>query len=278
MAIKRNWKYYLTRLDYVKFLWIHVTVWITAIILALLVQPFYNTVGPLVANVYTQYINPQPNIVNPKTIAAEPYEIGRTNVIDLVNGQKIMFVSINNKPNPTVGFFPWVYTYQVLSSDGEVLEQRTRGSEFLLPGEQTYIVVYSRNPLASELRIQPNDVDSVLVPHNPDSPNFLQPPDIEQRQATLTENESGQSYRVYLLYKNNDRLDVNRLDFIYLLRDRSGQIVGINSSFLTGFKAGSQREALVLDQPIPVDEPERIPLLESITRVNYLDPSITKLD
>jgi hypothetical protein len=277
MALEKNWKYYRTRLDYVKILWIHLTTWLAVIVLSLLVVPFYSYLAPFAAGLYTQWFADQENVVIPKQISADDYIIGETEVIELVNGQKILYVAVNNKPNPDVGFFPWVYTYQVLSSSGQVLEQKTRNTEFLLPGEQTYIIVYTRNQDAATLRVQPSEVDSVLVPHNPDSPNFLQQPEVVQRQAILNENENGNSYQVLLSFKNNDRLDIGRTDFIYLLRDRRGEIVGLNSSVITGFWAGTEREAAVLDQPKPVDEPERTPLLETIIRINYLDPEIVKL-
>jgi FtsP/CotA-like multicopper oxidase with cupredoxin domain len=245
--------------------------------LGLLVVPFYSNLAPWAANLYVDWVAEQADIVAPKIIQANDYTIGETQVIDLINGQKILYVPVSNKPNPDVGFFPWVYTYQVLAADGEVLEQRTRTSEFLLPDEQTYIIVYTRNERAVSLRVQPSEVDSVLVPHNPDSPNFLQQPEVAQRQATLTENPNGRSYKVVVLFKNNDRLDVERMDFVYILRDRTGKIVGINSSIITGFLAGTEREAAVLDQPKPVQEPEQTPLLETIVRINYLDPEIVKL-
>ncbi len=272
MALQRGFHYFKTRLDFIKIFWIHLTTWITVILLSLLVKPFYENVAPFIAGVYFDNFVAKQDIVIPKMITAEPYVIGPTQVIDLVNGQKVLFVSVNNKVNPNVGFFPWVYTYQVLSETGEVLEQRTIFDEFLLPDEQTYIVVYTTNPRAARLRIQLDEINSILIPHNPDSPNFSQPPKIVQRQATLTENPNGDSYKINILFRNDDRFDVKQIDVIYLLRDQNGEVVGINKSILTGFLAGTDREIPVVDLPKPKKQLDRKPFLEVIVRINFLNP------
>ncbi len=277
MALKTDFKYYWTRLNFIKIVWIHLTTWITVIVLSLLIIPFYTFGAPWAASVYTEFFSNQDRVVVPKVIAAEDYQVGDTRVIDLVNGQKILYVTISNKANPDVGWFPWVYSYQVLAENGEVLEQRTRQNQFLLPGEETFIIVYTNNERAESLRIQPNNIDSRLVPHNRDSPNFLQQPDVSLRSVEITENENGNSYRVLLLFSNNDRLDVNQMDFTYILRDRAGKIVGINSSVIAGFLAGTERGFVENDQPKPQRALERTPVLEGIIRINYLDPEIVEL-
>lgn len=276
MALKKDLNYYITRLDYVKFLWIHVVTWVICLLFSILVFPIYLQGAPFASFIYTKYFIPQKNIVNPKSIIAKDYEIGETKRIDLINGQRILYVTVNNKANPNVGFFPWVYTYQVLSDDGEVLVQKMRNTEFLLPEEQTYIIVYTDNPKATKLRIQPSET-SVLVPHNPNSPNFLQQPKITQKQATITENTDKESYKLLFLFKNEDQLEVVRFDFVYILRDRQGQIIGLSNSLLTGFWAGTEREIEVLKQPKPNYKLDNLPTLETIVRINYLDQKIVIL-
>ncbi len=277
MALRKDLNYFKTRLDFIKIFRIHLTTWITVILLSLLVKPFYENVAPFAARVYFDNFVAKQNLVIPKIITAEQYIIGPTQVIDLINGQKVLFASVNNKVNPDVGFFPWVYTYQVLSETSEVLEQRTVSNEFLLPDEQTYIIVYTRNPRASKLRVQPDEINSTLILHNPNSPNFPQPPKIIQRQATINENPDGESYKINIIIRNDDRLDVKQIDVIYLLRNQNGEIVGINKSILTGFLAGTDREIPVADLPKPKKKLDKKPFLEVIVRINYLNPEITKL-
>lgn len=277
MALRKDLDYYITRLDYMKFLRIHVVTWVIFLALCLAIYPVYALLAPLAADFYTEQFLTQNHIVRPKVTRVAQYEVGQTRVIELANGQKILYALVSNKANPTVGFSPWVYTYQVLSATGEVLEQRLRNTEFLLPGEQTYVIVYTNNPQAQALRIQPDSQSSVPVPHDPDSPSFLQQPKVVQRQATIQENPDKESYRLFFLFKNEDQLEVVRLDFIYILRDRQNNIVGLSNSLLTGFRAGTEREVEILSQPKPKTPVDRLPTLETIIRVNYLDPKIVIL-
>jgi hypothetical protein len=175
MSWQKYWDYWKVRLDFVKILYIHLTTWITFIVLVMLVKPSYELVAPRLAQAYFDIVvKPfQKDIVIPKTIKANPYSIGESRVIDLNNGQKILYLLVSNKDNPDIGFYPWSYTYQVLSASGEVLEQRSVFDDFLLPDEQTYIVVYTSNPQAVSLRIQLDEVNTNLVPYNRESPNFL---------------------------------------------------------------------------------------------------------
>jgi len=245
----------------------------------MLVKPSYELVAPRLAQAYFDIVvKPfQKNIVIPKTIKANPYSIGESKVIDLNNGQKILYLLVSNKDNPDVGFYPWSYTYQVLSASGEVLEQRSVFDDFLLPDEQTYILVYTSNPQAVSLRIQLDEVNTKLVPYNRESPNFLKKPNIVQRRGILNDDPKKDFYEVSLLFKNDDTVDVKTVNVLYLLRSDDGQIVGMNKSVLSGFLANTEREITVLDLPKPSRALTNKPLLEVVLRINYLDPTIVTL-
>jgi len=279
MSWQKYWDYWKVRLDFVKILYIHLTTWITFIVLVMLVKPSYELVAPKLAQAYFDIVvKPfQKDIVIPKTIKANPYSIGESRVIDLNNGQKILYLLVSNKDNPDVGFYPWSYTYQVLSASGEVLEQRSVFDDFLLPDEQTYILVYTSNPQAASLRIQLDEVNTKLVPYNRESPNFLKKPNIVQRRGILNDDPKKDFYEVNLLFKNDDTVDVKTVNVLYLLRSDDGQIVGMNKSVLSGFLANTEREITVLDLPKPSRALTNKPLLEVVLRINYLDPTIVTL-
>ena len=279
MSWQKYWDYWKVRLDFVKILYIHLTTWITFIVLVMLVKPSYELVAPRLAQAYFDIVvKPfQKDIVIPKTIKANPYSIGESRVIDLNNGQKILYLLVSNKDNPDVGFYPWSYTYQVLSASGEVLEQRSVFDDFLLPDEQTYIVVYTSNPQAVSLRIQLDEVNTNLVPYNRESPNFLKKPNIVQRRGIVNDDPKKDFYEVSLLFKNDDTVDVKAMNVLYLLRSDDGQIVGMNKSVLSGFLANTEREITVLDLPKPKRALTKKPLLEVVLRINYLDPTIVTL-
>jgi len=279
MSWQKYWDYWKVRLDFVKILYIHLTTWITFIVLVMLVKPSYELVAPRLAQAYFDIVvKPfQKDIVIPKTIKANPYSIGESRVIDLNNGQKILYLLVSNKDNPDIGFYPWSYTYQVLSASGEVLEQRSVFDDFLLPDEQTYIVVYTSNPQAVSLRIQLDEVNTNLVPYNRESPNFLKKPNIVQRRGIVNDDPKKDFYEVSLLFKNDDTVDVKTVNVLYLLRSDDGQIVGMNKSVLSGFLANTEREITVLDLPKPSRALTKKPLLEVVLRINYLDPTIVTL-
>jgi len=279
MSWQKYWDYWKVRLDFVKILYIHLTTWIAFIVLVMLVKPSYELVAPRLAQAYFDIVvKPfQKDIVIPKTIKANPYSIGESRVIDLNNGQKILYLLVSNKDNPDIGFYPWSYTYQVLSASGEVLEQRSVFDDFLLPDEQTYIVVYTSNPQAVSLRIQLDEVNTNLVPYNRESPNFLKKPNIVQRRGIVNDDPKKDFYEVSLLFKNDDTVDVKTVNVLYLLRSNDGQIVGMNKSVLSGFLANTEREITVLDLPKPSRALTNKPLLEVVLRINYLDPTIVTL-
>lgn len=279
MSWQKYWDYWKVRLDFVKILYIHLTTWIAFIVLVMLVKPSYELVAPRLAQAYFDIVvKPfQKDIVIPKTIKANPYSIGESRVIDLNNGQKILYLLVSNKDNPDIGFYPWSYTYQVLSASGEVLEQRSVFDDFLLPDEQTYIVVYTSNPQAVSLRIQLDEVNTNLVPYNRESPNFLKKPNIVQRRGIVNDDPKKDFYEVSLLFKNDDTVDVKTVNVLYLLRSDDGQIVGMNKSVLSGFLANTEREITVLDLPKPSRALTNKPLLEVVLRINYLDPTIVTL-
>jgi hypothetical protein len=279
MSWQKYWDYWKVRLDFVKILYIHLTTWIAFIVLVMLVKPSYELVAPRLAQAcFDIVVKPfQKDIVIPKTIKANPYSIGESRVIDLNNGQKILYLLVSNKDNPDIGFYPWSYTYQVLSASGEVLEQRSVFDDFLLPDEQTYIVVYTSNPQAVSLRIQLDEVNTNLVPYNRESPNFLKKPNIVQRRGIVNDDPKKDFYEVSLLFKNDDTVDVKTVNVLYLLRSNDGQIVGMNKSVLSGFLANTEREITVLDLPKPSRALTNKPLLEVVLRINYLDPTIVTL-
>ena len=234
-----------------------------------LLVPVY-FLGQVTSNVWsgldfnpTQFDNS--GIVTKKDVQSNPYIIGETQVVRSVNGENTLYLTINNRTNEEIGYFPFVYTVQILQDDDTIISQETYRN-YLLPGEIKYIVSTSRSSLGTQMRFI-EEPETVAVNYNPNENNLLRSPNIEVRDAILTEKDD-QTLNMFMLFKNNDQVFIDTVDVLYLIRDTRGGVVGIGQYQFRGFVPDTER-SVSLEYPKPVDR--EATTLELRPAVNYLD-------
>lgn len=230
----------------------------------LLLAPLY-FLGQLSSNLWKQTWFDSQEIYIAKQIPQREYEISETQIVPLANGSRELYLSVNNFANREIGFFPWVYTLQVLDAGDSLLSQQTYRS-YLLPEETKYIVHRSNDGNASKLRIIQEPATQAYR-YNPNANRILKEPNIEIRSPGFELN-SDDSLTIRAVFKNNDIVNVNSVNVLYIIRDTRQSVVGIGEYSFNGFSAGSERE-MRLNYPKPKDREPRF--LDIRWSVNYLD-------
>lgn len=226
--------------------------------------------GQLISRLYRQVWYDKDNQVNSKVITVNTYDISDTQIVQLSNGTRDLYVAVSNKRNQEIGYSPWNYTVQLLSGNDQIIKQE-RITSYLLPDDTKYIVVNTDDPTATKIRItEENGTTPVL--YNPLSPLTAKIPNIEIRQQTLQVNPDN-SVQIIAQFKNNDIVRVEKINVLYIVRDTRQAVVGIGTLEFSGFLPGTLRD-FSLNYPTPSGrEPKFIDLRWS---VNYLDPNIVK--
>lgn len=208
----------------------------------------------------------------PKFITENPIGISTTQVVDLKDGSKELYLTLDNKSNPQIGFYPFVYNLQVLDANGAALSNERR-STYILPGDIAYIVYNSPNGQANRLVLSRDQNSTVPVYYNPQSRRFRNP------QLRIT-NENFQirtftnDMTVRFTIRNEDQVNIGRVNILFTIRDTRESVVGIGDFVVENLRAGEQR-----DINIPYTQPlQREPrFVNIITQVNYLDADNLKL-
>jgi hypothetical protein len=197
-------------------------------------------------------------ILNKKDI-----DVADSQVVDLINGEKALYLTVSNKGNTQIGFSPWVYKLQILGDNNKLLSEKEYQS-YLLPQETKFLVASSTDPQAKFLRFVPSD-RTQTVGYNVEQD--VKPPEIEILSRTITEADKD-NVRLSATFKNNSRATIANVNVLYIVRDTRQSVIGIGTYSFKGFVPGSLRE-------LPVTYPkskDRIPqLLDVRWSVNYLE-------
>jgi hypothetical protein len=236
----------------------------TGICLVLL-APFYFG-GQAAAGLYKNTWFDSENAVIPKKLAENEYEVSETQIVPLASGESALYISVSNKLNTGVGYFPWVYTLQVTSKDGTLLDQQ-KFSSYLLPEEVKYLTLNSADPTAANLKII-EEPETQKVFYNPNANNNQKTPDIQIRNDQVLPGTDPNSLKISAIFKNNTEFNIEKVDVLFLIRDSRQSVVGIGVYNFSGFVARSER-IIQLDYPKPRDREARF--LDLRWSVNYLD-------
>ncbi len=239
-------------------------IWIFVIFCLILIFPFY-LIGMFLGNTISGVVYDKSDIVSQKNIEIADYEIGETEVVSLNNGEKDLYVRVSNSLNKEVGFFPWVYTYQVLNKQGEVLDQG-ENSDYLLPGEVKYVIIRTDSEEASEVRLTDNQ-DTTPVFFNQESGNIAEPK-IVIASNDFEETEDGDSLLLKINIRNDDILTIKEIDVTYIIRDTRQSVVGIGKTKVRNLKPDESRD-LNIKHPKPENRTPNY--LEPRWSINYLD-------
>lgn len=204
-----------------------------------------------------------------KDIQVQEVIISNSQLVKLKDGSNELYLSINNKANPEVGFLPYVYDLIVKNERGEIIDQAKKAT-YILPGEISYIVYRSQNGEGTDLSIRQNE-ESKKFFYNPFS-NIYKKPKIEISNTRFKERTSTDILEINFTITNNDLMDVKEVDLLYIIRDNRESIVGIGDFKVLNLASGDQKSI-----NIPYIQPrDRAPRLVNIDwRVNYLKPNIS---
>jgi hypothetical protein len=253
------------------------SVLIFAGICLVLLAPTY-FLGQQISNLWSQApFNPNrfnsKNIVIAKILTEREMQIGETQVATLANGENTLYLTINNKVNPEIGFFPFVYTVQILSRDDVVVTQQKYRS-YILPGEIKYVVARSADPAGQKLKII-REPETQAVNYNPNQTGIVKQPNIVIKDQSVRSIPGTKNLQVRAVFKNEDQVYVDDVDVLYIIRDTRESVVGIGEYSFQGFLPNTERE-VVLEYPQPND---RVASQADIRwSVNYLDKSLIRLD
>ncbi len=236
----------------------------TGVCLILLAPVYFG--GQAAAGLFRQTWFDSSNAVIPKDLKENKYEVSTTQLVPLASGETALYISVSNKLNSTVGYFPWVYTLQVTSKDGTLLDQQ-RFTSYLLPEEVKYLTLNSADPTATTLSII-EEPQTQRVFYNPNANNNQKTPDIQIRNDQILPGKDQNSLKISAIFKNNTEFNIEKVDVLFLIRDSRQSVVGVGVYNFSGFEARSER-IIELDYPKPRDREARF--LDLRWSVNYLD-------
>jgi hypothetical protein len=248
----------------------------TGICLVLLAPTYF--LGQQISNLWSQApFNPNvynaKNIVTSKNLVEKELLIGETQVASLANGENTLYLTINNKVNPEIGFFPFVYTVQILSKDDTVVSQQKYRS-YLLPGEIKYVVGRSADTTGQKLKII-REPETQAINYNPKQTGTLKQPNIVIKDQSVKNIPGTKNLQIRAVFKNQDQVYVDNIDVLYIIRDTRESVVGIGEYSFQGFLPNTERD-VVLEYPQPAD---RLATQADIRwSVNYLNKSLIRLN
>lgn len=201
----------------------------------------------------------------PKEIQEQEWIISDTQIVPLANKENTLYISINNKANPSIGYFPFVYTLQVLDANGRILSQEKKVS-YLLPAEVKFISINTASAQAAKLNlIRENETRPVY--YNPNN-QVLKQPDIRLVSQNLRDITYTPDLEISAVFKNEDKIKIGRVDILYLIRDAQQSVVGIGEYSFENFLPQTERE-IKLRYPKP--DGRSFKFLDIRWTVNYLD-------
>lgn len=203
-----------------------------------------------------------------KVVPIKEIIISNSQIAPLKDGSSELYLSINNKSNPEVGFFPFIYELVVTDKNNAVIDQST-AETYLLPGELKYIVYRSKDSNAANLKIRKSD-NTNQVYFNPNSKKFKKP-NIQITNIKFAERTLTNILNISFTIRNNDNVSIKETDLIYSIRDSRESVVGIGDFKIQDLIAGEERDiSIVYTQPA-----ERIAKFIDIDwYVNYLNEGI----
>jgi hypothetical protein len=177
-----------------------------------------------------------------KNIPVKEIIFSNSQVVPLKDGSKELYLSINNKANTEIGFYPFIYELIVTDNNGVAIDQ-SKSETYLLPGEIKYIVYRAKDSRAEKLTIRQNQ-DSKTVFFNPFSRKYKRP-NLATSNARFEERTGTNILNVYFTVRNNDTVNVNEVDLIYTIRDNRESVIGIGDFKLSNLKSGEERDVFI---------------------------------
>jgi hypothetical protein len=209
----------------------------------IIAAPGYFLAGQLSKSWFTAPFNPwglkSESIIKDKYIPEQKLEISNTQTLDLKDGSRQFYVSISNKLNPLIGYFPFVYDLQILDSNNQLIDQKTE-TRYLLPEQVRFAIWEQPDSRGTKLQVIINKDKTKLVYYNPNSQTIKMPNLVVIDTGCKIRNQTP-FMNVNFRAKNQSRFGVDNIDSVYLVYDSRGNIVGIGEFKFTDFKANEER-------------------------------------
>jgi hypothetical protein len=191
--------------------------------------------------------------------------ISKSQLIELINNENILYASINNSVNKNIGFSPLVYNVQILDKQKTIIKDEVK-TTYLLPEEVKYI---SSNSFSGgdEIKIKIDWDKTITKKYNPNTPNKFKNAKINIRNSSVANLENN-NVRVYSILKNQENFEIKNLDVNYILRDSRDNIVGIGSYQFNGFAPNTERE---IDLIFPKHKDKTATTLDLRYSINYFN-------
>lgn len=237
-------------------------------ICVVLLAPMY-FLGILLSNVWNK-LPANPNrfddqlLFTPKFVAEKDWTISKTQVVPLATGESVLYVSVSNKENPLIGYFPFVYDVQILDKNGKALFNETQTS-YILPGEIRYLV-FNTKIEAAEIRLVRNSKTQPIY-YNPNSKSVREA-SVQIVNQNLKDITFTRNLEISATVKNTDQRKIKKLDILYILRDSRQSVVGIGVWKEENLSPG-QEISFKFQYPKPFERTATI--LDLQLSVNYLD-------
>ena len=231
--------------------------------------PLYFLFGAMAGVWFNTSINPNKfnnNITfQPKNIPEKKLTFGETQRVPLKDKSSELYMVINNKENPLIGYNPFVYDIQVVDNQNNEISRETR-STYILPGDIKYITFRSPNLSATKLIVSQND-KTQRVYYNPNSIN--QKPNIQITNQDFKVRTFTDILYVSMSIKNLEKFAIKGVDVLYTIRDARESVIGIGEYRVTNLESSEQRDLTKIEYTQPASaEPTGVDIIWS---VNYLE-------
>lgn len=210
--------------------------------------------------------------INPKQFGFQPLQYSESRKTTLANGQQDLYVSVDNKRNKTIGFYPYVYSLQVVDKDGGLIKEETR-EEYILPEDIKFITVRDQSGRGDKLVIT-EERGTTPINFNALANPLQKTPEIVVSNESIEEID-GDRYVIRALFNNQDKQRIEKVDVIYFIRNRNQEVIGIGTGSFSGFTTNETRG---FEAVHPKNASDKAQFVEVRWSVNYLDEDILKFN
>lgn len=244
-------------------------VWIFVLFGLVLVYPSF-LLGQTIANYYYNATDPELYYFEENKVLAPEYLVSHTQVLPLSNGERELYVQISNAINKDVGYYPWVYTKQVVDKLGKVIEETTV-TDYLLAGGEKFIIYTSKDANADSLNIVTNKEKSVAMKYNPNNAKYLDSPNVSVVNKKFTDSQYDKKFLDIALNIQNESKDIaiKNLSVIIFLRGGNQNPVGIATLLIPKLSAGEVKEVSLKNYPKPNEG--SVEILDVRFQFNYME-------
>ena len=191
-----------------------------------------------------------------------------TDVYSYRGNERGYIAIINN--NSDIGYYPWVYTLQILNNRDEVVSENIKSS-YLLPNRTNYIVTNIVDSEGIKINVVTDEELSQAINFDLDNSTLSELPEVKLQstgKATLADNNT--NILVDFDIQNKSIYKIKEVDLVYNIRNKDDRIIASGKYRVRDLISDEVRN-VSLKHPNPKLGTEL--LIEVIPYTNYLDPN-----